>query len=217
MSGENQVTESIAAAQAKKSNVVVMNDGRSVDFGVRGKLKKTIEFVGEGADAVVKISVDVINGDTHTLEFNASHPLLMTLAAHGASQKITDAITKAEDNDDVSLGVASQIQQLLEGKWSQRPAGEGLAKGFSSLLEAIRRVKSAKEPGQYEIGSENFARLKANLLSKTEEQIKDFKANQTIKALIAEIESEKAAARAAKLRGGQPAEQAPVEDLLEDL
>lgn len=218
---ENTTTVDTSAATdakttAKKSNVVTMKDGRQVDFGVRGKLKKTIEIVGAGVDAVVKIAIDVINGDTHTLEFNANHPLLLTLAAHGASQKITDSITKAEEEDDISLGVAQQIQQLLDGKWSQRPVGEGLARGFSTLLEAVRRVKEAKEPGQFAVGSERFEALKAGLLKKTEEQLKEYKANPTIKAVMADIELEKAQARSAKLKAAQPAETS-AEDLLQDL
>lgn len=218
MSKEVIETQDVAATaeKTKGKNVVVMKDGRTVDFGVRGKLKKAVEIVGSGADAVVKIAVDCINGDTHHFEFNAQHPLLLTLAAHGASQKITDSITKAEENDDVSLGVAQQIQQLIEGKWSQRPASEGLAKGFSTLLEALRRLKEAKEPGQFLVGSERHEALKKGLLSKTEDQLKEFRANPTIKALMAEIESEKAAARAAKLKGAQPAE-VSTDDLLADL
>jgi len=62
-------------AAEKSNNVVTMKDGRQVDFGVRGKLKKNIEIVGEGVSRLIKLTIDVVNGDTHVLEFNADHPL----------------------------------------------------------------------------------------------------------------------------------------------
>jgi hypothetical protein len=53
------------------------------------------------------------------------------------------------------------------------------------------------------------------MLAKSEDEIKTYKANQTIKAIISDIQAEKAAARAAKLRGDS-VKQAH-EDLLADL
>lgn len=179
----------MSQAEAKKSNVVTMKDGRSIDFGVRGKLKKDIQTTETG----VKLIIDVINGDTHTIEFSADHALAKTLLGYGLSQKITDTVVKAEDGDDISLGVESIVAQLQAGVWTNRATGEGLARGFADLLEAIRRVRS------YEVGSEQHQALKAALISKSEEELKNLRSNGAIKGIIAQIQAEKAAERAAKL------------------
>lgn len=179
-------------ASATKVNMVEMKDGRSVDFGQRGKLKKNTVINGEGTERNVTISVDCLNGDTHSVTFDINHPLLFEMAAHGFSQKISDSITKAETPDDVAFGVENQITQIANGVWVQR-AAEGMVRGFSDLLEAIRRLK------KYEVGSEEAATLKTTLAAASEEQFKLYKGNNAVKAVLAEIAAEKATARAAKL------------------
>ena len=176
----------------KKSNVVAMKDGREVDFGQRGKLKKQANVSGEGAERKATITVDCINGDTHEFSFDASHPLFWEFAMHGVSQKITDSITKAEDLEDVSFGVQNQIERLVRGDWSQR-SSDGSVRGFSDLLEALRRIKG------FELESAELAALKKVLSERSEENIKLMKANNGVKAVLATILSEKAAAKAEKL------------------
>jgi hypothetical protein len=51
------------------------------------------------------------------------------------------------------------------------------------------------------LGSPEATALKVSLAAKSEAEVKNFKNNPQIKALIAQIVSEKAAARAAKLTG----------------
>ncbi len=184
----------IKAPLVKITNVVIMKDGRNVDFGVRGKLKKTITVTGEGADRVATISIDAINGDTHTATINLNHVLLLELAAHGLSQKVTDSVTKTDDADDISFGVCNQITQIENGIWSQRSTGDVVARGFSDLFEAIRRIKG------YEVGSLEASTLKTTLTAKSESEIKNYKTNPQIKAIIAQVVSEKAVARAVKLQ-----------------
>lgn len=176
----------------KKTNIVTMKNGTELDFGQRGKLKKNIAISGEGAERTIAITVDCINGDTHTMVFDASDPLFFEYAAHGVSQKLTDSITKAEDYEDVSFGVSNTISQLQSGKWTVRNV-EGLVRGFSDLLEALRRIKDFKE------GSEEAINLKTALVSKSEDEIKLYKTNPGVKAVLATIVSEKAAAKAARL------------------
>ena len=189
--------------KAKAGRVVTMKDGREVDFGVRGKLKTDLQLTDTG----VKLSLDVANGDTHSIEIGVDHTLAKTLLGYGLKQKITDSVVKADDDEDVSLGVQQIIGQLVSGIWSQRSSGEGIARGFSELLEAIRRVK------QYAVGSDEHKTLKTSLLAKSEEELKALRTNGTIKAVIAQIQSEKAAERAARLAGSAPAE-GSLDDLL---
>jgi hypothetical protein len=200
MSEEN--TKAVAKA-AKAGNVVVMKDGRSVDFGVRGKLKTEVTLLEDG----VKLAIDVVNGDSHSITISKDHVLALTLLGYGLKQKITDTVVKAEEADDVSLGVQQIIGQLEAGTWSQRSSGEGVARGFSELLEAIRRLKG------YEVDSAEHTNLKTSLLAKTEEELKALKTNGHIKATIAAIQAEKANERAAKLAGAS-GEEKSVDDLL---
>ena len=173
----------------KNTNVVTMKDGREVDFGVRGKLKKEIAVVDGG----VTLTIDVKNGDTHSVTLTQDHPLWRELMGYGLSQKITDTVVKADDEDDISLGVERIINQLSNGEWTTRTPGEGLVRGFADLLEAIRRLRNYAED------SAEFAALKATLKAKSDDEIKVLKGNDSVKAIIAVIQSEKAAARAAKL------------------
>lgn len=172
-----------------ENRIVTMKDGREVDFGLRGKLKKTIEISGEGKDRKVNISVDCLNGDTHLMEFNADDPLFFEYAAHGVSQKITDSIIKA---DDVSFGVSNQIAQLMSGKWSVRSTSNTI-RGFSDMLEALRRIK------KIEVDTEQYETLKVNLAAKEESYFKLMKTNPGVQSVLATISAEKAALRAKKL------------------
>jgi hypothetical protein len=184
--------ENTMNTEAKKvSNVVVMKDGREVDFGVRGKLKKEITIDG----SVVTTKIDAVNGDsfTFTADMN-SHVLAIQLFANGISQKLSDSVVKAgDDPEDIAAAVERTIQQLNDGIWTQRATSEGLVRGFAELYEAIRRVKN------YVVGSAEHAALKTSLLGKSEEELKAYKSNKLIKAVLADIAAEKAAARAAKL------------------
>lgn len=173
----------------KGTNVVTMKDGRQVDFGVRGKLKKTITNTETG----VKVSVDVINGDTYELEIPLDHALVKEILGYGISQKVTDTVVKAEEGDDIALGVERIITQLKDGIWSSRVSADNGIRGFSDLVEAIRRVRG------YEVDSEQHKTLKASLTAKSEEELKALKTNDIVKGVIAQITAEKAAARAAKL------------------
>ena len=180
-------------ATAAKTNIVTMKDGREVDFGSRGKLKKTVVFNGEDAERVATLSIDCINGDTHSVSIGSDHPLLFEMAAHGLSQKISDSITKAEAENDVSFGVTNQIDQINSGTWAQR-SSEGMVRGFSDLLEALRRLKG------FETNSAEHTGLKTKLAAASEDEFKLYRANNAVKAVLAEIVGEKAIARAAKLK-----------------
>lgn len=191
----------------KESNVVEMKDGRTVDFGVRGKKKTDIQVTETG----VKLVFDVVNGDTHVAEFEVpaceGNPLLKELFAYGVSQKITDSVVKEKDEDDISLGIQSMIAQLQKGIWSQRTPSEGIARGLADLIEAMCRLKG------YAPGSEQSQAVKDKLLVENEDTIKMYKSNPAIKAVMADIAAEKAAARAAKLRGSD-SEETSLDDLL---
>lgn len=199
--------ENTKVSAAKGSKIVVMKDGRSVDFGLRGKLKKVITFTGEGADRVATIVTDVIDGSTFTTTIGLNHPMLLELAAHGYSQKQTDCTTKAEQDEDVAAAVENQIAQIEKGVWVQRAASADIFRGFSDLVEAIRRIKG------YEVGSPDALNIRTVVASKSEEQIKAYRSNSQIKQVLAIIAAEKAAERADRLAKEEQTDSVGLEDL----
>ncbi len=167
--------------------IVKMTDGRSVDFGLRGKLKKSVTI----QNGVITLTFDCVNGDVHYMTIDSEHPLFLELAAYGAGQKVSESIAKAHNPEDISSLVIDQINRLDSGEWNVR--GERLFRGFNDLLEAVRRVKG------YERNSPEFSDLRRILLTKNTEQIKEIKANPRIKSELVLIRSEKAAKKAAEL------------------
>jgi hypothetical protein len=192
MSNENTGTTTVAAT------AITMKDGRVVDFGARNKLKKSIDVSGNGAERVAVLTIDVNNGETFKAEVTLAHPLLLELAAHGLSQKITDSVTKAETPEDIALGVQNQINQINAGTWSQRAGGGSseIIRGFSVLVEAIARIKSIEK------GSDRYVLLQNKLLQENEASLKSYKSNAQVKMHIAAIEAERATEKAAKAAAG---------------
>ena len=139
------------------------------------------------------------------MEFDSNDPLLFEYAAHGVSQKLTDSITKATNFEEVSFGVSNTITQLKGGKWTIRNT-DGMVRGFNDLLEAVRRIK------KFEIDSPEAIALKLTLTNKSENEIKQLKSNAAVKAVLAQIASEKAASKAVRL--ATEGEEDGLEDLL---
>lgn len=111
----------------------------------------------------------------------------LNLALHGLSQKLGDSYASVKG--DVKAAVekfTATLVQLKAGEWAAKREGEGSSK-VTELAEAIARIKGV------EVAVANAAVGKA-----TEDQIKGWKANAKVKAVIAEIRAEKAAKRASK-------------------
>lgn len=202
MSNEN--TSETTSATEKGQNVVTMADGRQVDFGKRGKQKATVDILGEGADRQVKVSVDVLNGDTHSITVGLNHPVVFELLGYGIKQKISDSTANADDPEDVSLAVQQVIDQLNEGKWSQRAGGDGMVRGMADLYEAYMTIKGLVDENGKPVDPEG--KLKKRLMSQSEADIKSLRNIPQIKVKIAEIQARKAAERAAKLAGNSAAQ-----------
>lgn len=199
-------------AESKSVNVTMKSpaaDGtpRIVTFGQRGKLKKEVTFttgVDEATGLATKVgtlSIDCVNGDTHTLVIvlvnpEAQEKLLLELALHGAFQKVSDSITKAELPDDVSLGVKRQLELIKAGEWSVR--NTDTTNGLSDLIEAVRRARN------YEVGSDPHKALIEGLPRRDPDYIKLLKNSDQIKAFLAQITMERAAAKASKLMANLP-------------
>lgn len=183
---------------AEVTNVVNMKDGRQVDFGKRGKQKSDYEISGEGKKRQVKVRFDIPNGDTHNITVGFDHPLVCELIGYGLKQKVADSLANADDPDDISLAVEKSINQLNEGKWSVRTGTDsGLPRGFADLYQAYLEIRGiTDEDGTH----------KRRLMEADETLLKQIKNHAAIKAVLARIAAEKAAAKAQKLNATAPAD-----------
>lgn len=116
--------------------------------------------------------------------------IVRQLALHGLSQKLGDSyasvkgdVTKAFEN------ASAVLSELKAGNFTKaRAAGEGEGKArVGELAEAIARFKGVE-----------VAAAAAAVAKASEEQVKAWRGNAKLKAIIATIRAEKAAAKAAK-------------------
>jgi hypothetical protein len=112
--------------------------------------------------------------------------IVTLLALHGLSQKLGDSYASVKGDVLAAKNkFEAVLKQLMAGEWKQaREGGEGGSK-VTELAEAIARFKSAP-----------IEKANAVVAKATDEQVKAWRANAKIKAIIAEIRAEKAAARA---------------------
>lgn len=133
-------------------------------------------------------SIVFADGTSHEVALSdLPQEIQLNLALHGLSQKLGDSYASVKgDVNAAKEKFAATLKQLLAGEWAAKREGEGSSK-VTELAEAIARIKGV------EVAVANAAVGKA-----TDEQIKGWKANAKVKAVIAEIRAEKAAKRAAK-------------------
>jgi hypothetical protein len=182
---------------AEITNIVTMKDGRQVDFGKRGKQKSAYAILGEGKKRVVKVVFDMLNGDTHQISVGFDHPLVCELIGYGLKQKVADSLANAEEPDDISMATEKVVNQLNEGKWSVRTAADGGGRGFADLYQAYLEVRGiTDEDGVH----------KRRLMEADPDLLKQIKNNAVVRAILARIAAEKAAAKAQKLNSESPAD-----------
>lgn len=109
---------------------VTMTDGRTVGFGKKQRLLK--ESIVEGDS--VSTRLDFVNGETRTFTIPAS--LFGRFAAHGAEQKLGDAIAGETDIGDAILSVDDLMARLANGEWTATRVSGGFA-GTSILAQAL--------------------------------------------------------------------------------
>lgn len=121
--------------EAKKSTVeklpVQMTDGRVVEFNKKQKLVKTSTIDDEGN---VSVRLDFANGETR--DFAIPTSLIARFAAHGAEQKLGDAIAGESDLNDAVVSVDDLIKRLSAGEWNIKREAGAFA-GTSILIQAL--------------------------------------------------------------------------------
>lgn len=135
-------------------------------------------------------SFNVVFADGSKREVNLSdlpQEIQVTLALHGLAQKLGDSYASVKGNvGDAIKKFDAVLAQLTSGEWAAKREGEGSSK-VTELAEAIARIKNVS------VEIANAAVAKA-----TDDQVKGWKANSTVKAVIAQIRAEKAQKRLEK-------------------
>ena len=139
-------------------------------------------------------SIVFSDGDKREITLaSLSQEIVVNLALHGLSQKLGDSYASVKG--DVALAKAkfdATHKQLQEGDWKSSREGEGGSK-ITELAEAIARIKNVP-----------LEKANAVVAKATDEAIKGWKGNLTVRAVIAEIRAEKAKEKLANLKD-QPA------------
>lgn len=211
-------------AKQKTDRIIKMTDGREVNFNSRNKLIKDSsrnpevvrdEVYQEDGKLVAPLRINVVTGEFFTadvevpvIEGNIVVSLddavfLLRLARHGKSQKISDAVTKPETDEDLVAGVERAINQLNAKIWNQ--LSQDSCAGQGDLIEACRRVKNI--PKFLEDGttmSPEFVEWRKKLLARDVEVLKQLRTNGEIAQHIAQIQAERATEKANRLSGKKP-------------
>lgn len=160
-------------AEDTKTNVT-MADGRTVAFNKKQKLIKTSTI----EDGVVRVRLDFVNGETR--DFTMPSDLILRFAAHGAEQKLGDAIAGESDVADAILSVENLITRLSAGEWNvKREAGQFA--GTSILIQAL--VEASGKPVED---------IKAFLANKNQAEKLALRRSNQLKPIIERLEAAKA-------------------------
>lgn len=167
-------------AEATKSTVekipVTMTDGRVVEFNKKQKLVKTSTI--DEATGGLSVRLDFANGETRT--FTAPASLLLRFAAHGAEQKLGDAIAGESDLNDAVLSVDDLIKRLEAGEWSIKREAGAFA-GTSILIQAL-----------VEASGKSVEDIKAFLATKNQAEKLALRKSNQLKPIIERLEAAKA-------------------------
>ena len=157
-----------------EKNQVTMTDGRIVGFGKKQRLLKESTIEGD----VVQTRLDFVNGETRLFTIPAS--LLARFAAHGAEQKLGDAIAGETDIGDAVLSVDDLMARLNAGEWNITRSAGGFS-GTSILAQALIEAtgKSREE-------------IMAYLGSKSQSEKLALRRSAKLKPFIDKLEAEKA-------------------------
>lgn len=182
---------------------VVMDDGRSVEFTGKSRVKKDSFFkTEEDGTATVSVRLDFRNGETRTFSLrtgqmydagNPQHKTVLRALAHGLEQKLGDSYSGVTDIDDSIETVDQLMERLHKGEWTvAREGASGLA-GVSVLCKALVEATGLPVEKVREQLANWDAKTKAALRSSAE-----------IAPIVKRMEAEKAA-RAAAGGKGKPA------------
>lgn len=156
---------------------VTMEDGSTVQFNKKQKLVKTSTIADDGS---VNLRLDFSNGSVRSFALPASSPLYGRFAAHGAEQKLGDAIAGESDMGDAVLAVDDLMTRLNAGEWTVTRAA-GSFSGTSILIQAL-----------VEVSGKSIEDIKAFLADKTQAEKLALRRSDKLRPTIERLEADKA-------------------------
>lgn len=165
----------MATAPTVEKIPVTMEDGRVVNFNKKQKLVKTSTI---GEDGSITIGLDFNNGAVRS--FTVPESLIARFAAHGAEQKLGDAIAGEANMDDAVISVDDLIARLSAGEWNITRAA-GSFTGTSILIQAL-----------VEVSGKSVEDIKAFLANKTQADKLALRRSDKLRPTIERLEAEKA-------------------------
>ena len=162
-------------AEVAEKTQITMTDGRVVAFGKKSRLLKESTIADDGS---VNVRLDYVNGETRNFAIPAT--MLARFAAHGAEQKLGDAIAGEADLNDAILSVDDLMARLANGEWTATRASGGFA-GTSILAQALMEAS----------GNDRGA-IMEYLSTKTQAEKLALRRAARIKPIIDRLEAEKA-------------------------
>ena len=172
------VTET--AKKPAEPTTVTMNDGRLVEFPPKRKASKE-SFITANDDGsfAVQTRLDFRNGESRLFTIPAA--LLAKFAAHGAEQKLGDAMSGLANVEDGILAVDDLIDQLYQGNWNTPRAASEMA-GASILVRALVELKG-----------QPVEKVKDFVKAKSAAERTALRNAPAVKAVIERLEAEKVA------------------------
>lgn len=164
-----------SAASTVEKIDVVLEDGRTAQFNKKQKLIKTSTI---GEDGSVSVRLDFVNGAVRNFTIPAE--LMARFAAHGAEQKLGDAIAGETEIADAVLSVDDLISRLSAGEWNIRREAGAFA-GTSILIRAL-----------VEASGKEVEDVKAFLANKTQAEKIALRRSDKLRPIIERLEAEKA-------------------------
>jgi len=185
----SEVQAPAAKRPATEVESVTMTDGRTVGFAGKRKMLKNIEI----AEDSVSVRFDFRNGETRTKKIDLADPLFWQYAGHGASQKIGDETSDAEEVEDMVVAVDDILARLALGDWKiAKTAGDGFS-GASVVIKAIGEAtgKSAADVKAFLQKKLDDDKARGGKLSR-QALYASFRQSSTVGPIIERLEKDKA-------------------------
>ena len=165
--------DTTAAKPVSEKISVTMADGSTVEFNKKQKLVKTSTIDGNS----VSVRLDFVNGETRN--FSIPTEMLARFAAHGAEQKLGDAIAGETEIADAVLSVDDLLTRLNNGEWTATRSAGAFA-GTSILIQAL-----------VEASGKDVAAIKDFLANKTQAEKLALRRSEKLKPIIERLEADK--------------------------
>lgn len=172
---DNAAAAPTASTKVEKTPVT-MSDGSVVEFNKKQKLVKTSTI--DEATGAVSVRLDFVNGETR--RFDMPENMKSRFAAHGAEQKLGDAIAGETDVNDAVLAVDDLLTRLNNGEWTITRAAGAFA-GTSILIQAL-----------VEASGKTVEDIKGFLANKTQAEKLALRRSDKLKPIIERLEADKA-------------------------